>query len=419
MEHQGKRRSLRFAITLRAAGLAIAIVFALTAFVTQSAQAQTFTVLHDFTRGKDGASPEVGLSIDGAGNLFGTANSGGSAGFGTAFELSPKRGGFVFKVLHTFTGGSVGSTDGGLPAARVIFGPNGTLYSSTTAGGNANAGVVYNLGPASRFSKETILYSFTGGNDGSRPSGDLLFDQTGNIYGSTSFGGATFNGVIFELTPSGSGFTEDVLNTFTGGNDGALPSSGVISDAAGNLYGTAGSGGAFGFGTVFELTGSGPSRTEQTLYSFQDGSDGGTPSGGLIFDALGNLYGTTSSGGAGGGGTVFKLTPSGGSFTFTVLFSLTGNGGGGNVGPAATLTMDAAGNLYGTTTNDGAFGQGSVFKLTPSGGVYTFTSLHDFTGGSDGGRPFSNVIFDAAGNLYGTTLQGGANAAGVVFEITP
>lgn len=378
------------------------------------AQAQTFTVLHDFTRGKDGASPEVGLSIDGAGNLFGTANSGGSAGFGTAFELARDHGGFDFKVLHTFTGGSVGSTDGGGPAARVIFGPNGTLYGSTTFGGNANGGVVYNLGPRSPFIKENILHSFTGGNDGSRPSGDLLFDQTGNIYGTASFGGATFNGVVFELTPSGSGFTEDVLYTFTGGNDGALPSSGVISDAAGNLYGTAGSGGAFGFGTVFELTGSGPSRTEQTLYSFQDGSDGGSPSGGLILDAFGNLYGTTSTGGAGGGGTVFKLTPSGGSFTFTVLFSFTGSGG-----PAATLTMDAAGNIYGTTTNDGAFGQGSVFKLTPSGGGFTFTSLHDFTGGTDGGRPFSNVIFDAAGNLYGTTLQGGADAAGVVFEITP
>jgi uncharacterized repeat protein (TIGR03803 family) len=422
MEHQGKRRSVRFAITLRAAPLAIAIVFALTAFVAQSVQAQTFTVLHDFTRGKDGASPQVGLSIDGAGNLFGTTNSGGSAGFGTAFELAPakKGGGLVLNVLHAFTGGSVGSTDGGGPAARVVFGPNGTLYGSTTLGGNSNTGVVYNLGPASRFSKETILYTFTGGNDGNRPSGDLLFDQTGNIYGTTGRGGATANGVVFELTPSGKGFTEDVLYTFTGGNDGGTPLSGVISDAGGNLYGTATAGGAFGFGAVFELTGTGPSRTEQTLYSFQNGSDGNTPSGGLIFDALGNLYGTTSSGGAGGGGTVFKLTPSGGgSFTFTLLFSFTGSGVTSATGPAATLTMDAAGNIYGTTTNDGAFGQGSVFKLTPSGGGYTFTSLHDFTGGTDGGRPFSNVVFDAAGNLYGTSLQGGADAAGVVFEITP
>jgi uncharacterized repeat protein (TIGR03803 family) len=413
MKHQGQCQSLRFAITLRAAALAVVIVFALTAFVTQSAQAQTFTVLHDFTRGRDGASPEVGLSIDGAGNLFGTANSGGSAGFGTVFELVRDNRSFDFKVLHTFTGGSVGSTDGGGPAARVVFGPNGTLFGSTTFGGNSNAGVVYNIGPASRFRTENILYSFTGGNGGERPSGDLLFDQSGNIYGTTSFAGASFNGVTFELTPSGNGFTEDVLYTFTGGNDGSEPQSGVISDAAGNPYGTATIGG-FGFGTVFELTGSRPSRTEQTLYSFQGGSDGAFPSGGLIFDGLGNLYGTTSSGGAGGGGTVFKLTPSGGSFTFTLLFSFTGSGG-----PAATLTMDAAGNIYGTTTNDGAFGQGSVFKLTPSGGGFTLTSLHDFTGGSDGGRPFSNVIFDAAGNLYGTTFQGGAAAAGVVFKITP
>jgi uncharacterized repeat protein (TIGR03803 family) len=406
---EGKCQSFRFAILRAAAvGLTISIVFALTALITQSAQAQTFTVLHDFTRGKDGASPQVGLSIDGAGNLFGTANSGGSAGFGTAFELTPpkKGGGLVLNVLHAFTGGSVGSTDGGGPAARVVFGPNGTLYGSTTFGGNANAGVVYNLGPASRFTKETILYSFAGLG---RPSGDLLFDQTGNIYGTTSSGG-----VVFELTPSGKGFTEDVLYTFTGGNDGSEPQSGVISDAAGNLYGTATAGGAFGFGTVFELTGAGPSRTEQTLYSFQDVADGGSPSGGLIMDASGNLFGSTSSGGAGGGGTVFELIRSGGSFTFNLLFSFTGSGG-----PAANLTMDAAGNIYGTTTNDGAFGQGSVFKLTPSAGGYTLTSLHDFTGGTDGGRPFSNVIFDAAGNLYGTALQGGADGAGVVFEITP
>jgi uncharacterized repeat protein (TIGR03803 family) len=413
---EGQRQSFRFAIIRRAAAvaLAISIVFALMAFITQSAQAQTFTVLHDFTRGKDGASPQVGLSIDAAGDLFGTANSGGSAGFGTAFELERKGSGFAFKVLHAFSGGSVGSTDGGGPAARVVFGPNGTLYGSTTFGGNANAGVVYNLGPAARLAKETILYSFTGSSDGSRPSGDLIFDQAGNIYGTTSSGGSTFNGVTFELTPSGGGFTQNVLYQFTGGNDGASPVAGVISDGAGNLYGTASGGGAFGFGTVFELTGSGPSRTEQTLYSFQNGSDGATPNGGLIFDASGNLYGSTSSGGAGGGGTVFELIRSGGSFTFNLLFSFTGTGG-----PGANLIMDAAGNIYGTTTNDGAFGQGSVFKLTPSSGGYTLTSLHDFTGGVDGGRPFSNVIFDAAGNLYGTTLLGGADQAGVVFEITP
>ena len=411
---EGQRQSFRFTLRAAAVALATSIVFALTAFITQSAQAQTFTVLHDFTRGKDGASPQVGLSIDAAGDLFGTANSGGSAGFGTVFELEPKGSGFAFKVLHAFSGGSVGSTDGGGPAARVVFGPNGTLYGSTTFGGNANAGVVYNLGPATRLAKETILYSFTGSSDGSRPSGDLIFDQAGNIYGTTSSGGSTFNGVTFELTPSGGGFTENVLYQFTGGNDGSAPVAGVISDGAGNLYGTAGGGGAFGFGTVFELTGSGASRTEQTLYSFQNGSDGATPNGGLIFDASGNLYGSTSSGGAGGGGTVFELIRSGGSFTFNLLFSFTGTGG-----PGANLTRDAAGNIYGTTTNDGAFGQGSVFKLTPSGGGYTLTSLHDFTGGVDGGRPFSNVIFDAAGNLYGTTLQGGADGAGVVFEIRP
>src|SRR5271166_2917290 len=163
--------------------------------------------------------------------------------------------------------------------------------------------------------------------------------------------------------------------------------------------------------------------TENVLYRFQDGSDGAVPFGGVIFDNSGNLYGSTLVHGLGGGGTVFELSPANGNWTFSLLYSFIGSG----FGPAASLTMDAAGNLYGTTDKNGAFGAGTVFKLTPSGGSWKYTSLHDFTGGSDGGNPFSNVTFDANGNLYGRTSAGGDTSGdcqglvgcGVVWEITP
>jgi len=150
------------------------------------------------------------------------------------------------------------------------------------------------------------------------------------------------------------------------------------------------------------------------LYTFQNGSDGGLPFAGLIKDQLGNLYGATSSGSQGGGGTVFEMMPPGNSWKFSALYGFSGTGG-----PQGNLIMDQAGNLYGTTTNDGMFGQGSVFKLTPSGGDWTETDLYSFTGGSDGANPYSNIVFDANGNLYGTAYNGGANGMGVVFEITP
>jgi uncharacterized repeat protein (TIGR03803 family) len=259
-----------------------------------------------------------------------------------------------------------------------------------------------------------VLYRFAnGGADGANPgSGDLIFDQAGNIYGTTTFGGKGY-GVVYELTPSG---TESVLYAFSG-SDGYYPDAGVIFDNAGNLYGTTEDGGLNMLGTVFELTYSiGFGWAESFLYSFQNGNDGNQPSAGLIFDPSGNLYGTTSNGGSGGGGTVFELTPSGGGWTYSLLYSFTG---GNQCGPEGTLVMDGAGNLYGTTQCDGAHNKGSVFKLTPSANGWTYTSLHDFTGGSDGGYPLCNVVFDANGSLYGTTYGGGTQGVGVVWEIMP
>ena len=253
-----------------------------------------------------------------------------------------------------------------------------------------------------------MLYSFTG-SDGSEPFAGLIADSSGNLYGTTQSGGASGgHGVVFKLSPSG---TETVLHTFTGGSDGGIPRAGLIADTGGNLYGTTAGGGASNAGTVFKLS---PSGTETVLYSFT-GSDGSGPFAGLIADSSGNLYGTTQSGGASGGhGVVFKLSPGG---TETVLYSFTGGSDGGT--PRAGLIADSSGNLYGTTQfggpGCGGVGCGVVFKLSPSG---TETVLYSFTG-SDGSGPFPGLIADSSGNLYGTTLSGGASGGhGVVFKLT-
>jgi uncharacterized repeat protein (TIGR03803 family) len=263
-----------------------------------------------------------------------------------------------------------------------------------------------------------VLYSFTGGADGGYPGyGDVVFDQAGNLYGTTSLGGVNGFGTVFKLTPSGGGWTESVLYSFAGGNDGAFPYSGVTFDKVGNLYGTTTSGGANGGGTVYQLTPSEIGWTETVLWNFQAASDGSYPVGGVIFDQAGNLYGTTANGGPSSGGTVYELTPSGGNWVFTLLYSFSGY-----AGPFGGLAMDAAGSLYGTTYQDGTYHLGSAFKLTLSGGSWIYTDLHDFDTG--GIYPIGSVVLDAGGNLYGTASAGGSqgcggNGCGVVWEITP
>ena len=396
----------------------LAIAFLLILVASQPAQAQTFNVLYNFTGGEDGAYPLAGVTMDKVGNLYGTTEYGG-IGYGAVYKLTHKASSWIVNPLYGFTR----TNDGARPQARVIFGPNGTLYGTTDSGGTGD-GTVFNLRPFPSVCKtslcfwmETVLYSFHA-YDGAFPGyGDLIFDQTNNIYGTTQSGGYIGLGTVYELTPAGSGWTESVLYFFSG-SDGANPLSSAIFDKAGNLYGTTYKGGSSDQGTVFELTYSaGSGWTETFLYSFRNLTrDGGHPYAGLIFDPAGNLYGATNDGGSGYGGTVFKLTPSGGSWTYSLVYSFTGNPG---CGPIGTLIMDGAGNLYDTTFCDGANNAGSVFKLTPSGNGWTYTSLHDFRGDSDGGYPYCNVVFDVSGNLYGTTSSGGTQNVGVVWEITP
>jgi uncharacterized repeat protein (TIGR03803 family) len=310
----------------------------------------------------------------------------------------------------------------------VIIGPNSSLYGTTNQGGGVcNCGTVFNLRPPTSACKtalcpwaETVLYRFTGSPDGAYPrNGDLVFDQSGYLYGTTVQGGPLNAGTVYQVAASGG--SEQVIFSFGDPNYGYYPYGGVIFDAAGNLYGATGNGSPAGNGTVYELTNPFGTWVENLLWSFSPGgSDGVAPVGGLVFDQSGDLYGTTSSGGSGSGGTVFKLHQfiSGG-WTFTVLYSFNYSGSVNNPGPRDSLVVDAGGDLYGTTLADGAYGYGSVFRLTPSQGSYTYTDLHDFTGGGDGAYPKGNVILDANGNIYGTASQDGTNGEGVVWEIMP
>jgi uncharacterized repeat protein (TIGR03803 family) len=278
-------------------------------------------------------------------------------------------------------------------------------------------------------SKYKTLYKFTGGADGSYPPAGLIFDAAGNLYGTTAFGGAHNAGTVFELTPNADGgWTESVLYSFTGGKDGWNPEASLIFDSGGSLYGTTiGGGGGSGNGTVFKLMPNPDgSWTESVLHSFQ-GKDGELPDAGVIFDSGGSLYGATTGGGAFGIGTVFKLTPNpDGSWTESVLHSFQG-GRDGSYPNFGSLLFDATGNLYGATTSGGKgsctdflSGCGTIFELTPKpDGTWTEQILHRFSGGNDGSGPEATLIFDKSGNLYGTTTFGGTHGIGNVFELMP
>jgi uncharacterized repeat protein (TIGR03803 family) len=330
--------------------------------------------------------------MDGRGNLYGTTWRGG-----------------VFQLLHRGSGWALNpiSEQGG-SSARVIFGPDGTLYGTVSNGD----GGVFNLRPPPSVCKtvlcpwlETVIYAFQGGNDGSEPYSDPAFDRNGNLYGTTYRGGDNGAGTVFQLSPSNGGWTESIIYNFPApGPPGNGPASGVVVDNAGNLYGVTNHSPA-----AYELSPSGSGWGETTIAEL----DSDPLYSGLTMDASGNFYGTTET-------VVFELSPAAGGWTYQTLYTFNPN-----EGPFGTLTMDAAGNLYGASWGGGAHGSGFVFKLSPSQSGWTFTDLHDFTGGSDGGLPMCQLILDGEGNIYGTTEGGGdllscfGGGCGVVFEITP
>jgi uncharacterized repeat protein (TIGR03803 family) len=412
-------------------------LLALTAFTVllfaTGTYAQQENVLYTFlSNGKDGFDPRAGLTFDNAGNLYGTTYEGGH-GQGAVFELSPVAGGWTESVLYSF---HVSGKSGSIPLSGVIFDAAGNLYGTTLEGGDVTkcsgfgCGTVFELTPeAGGGWTEKWRHNFgSNSKDGMFPMAGLISDAAGNLYGTTNRGGAHGQGTVFELTPkAGGGWTEKVLYGFfvNNGKDGAFPQAGLIFDTAGNLYGTTSGGGAHHQGTVFELTPKvGGGWTERLLYSFfaNHGKDGAFPQAGLILDAAGNLYGTTKGGGAYGfaKGTVFELSPvAGGGWSESVLYNF-GKSSDGKT-PTAGLIFDAAGNLYGTTLDGGTHDSGTVFELTPVAGSWTERVLHSFSQDTgDGYWPFAGLIFDATGNLYGTASAGGANNfGGTVFEITP
>ena len=411
-----------------------------------AARAQTETVLYSFCpQGgfscTDGEGPVAGVVFDQNGNMYGTTKNGGSQnancgnGCGVVFKLTPKG---KETVLYTFCA-QTGCADGYEPVAGLVFDQKGNLYGTTTGGGRLNyecdsgtCGVVFKLTPKGQY---TVLYSFcaqTNCADGNYPVAGLVFDQKGNLYGTTSGGGIYNNnycpfeqgcGVVFKLTPKGK-YT--VLHSFcaeTNCADGASPEAGLVFDQRGILYGTAYVGGAnycsfgrgYGCGVLFKFT---PKGKYTVLYSFcaeTNCADGVSPEAGLVLDQKGNVYGTTVGGGEPrGGGVVFKLTPEG---RETVLYSFCWQDNcTDGTNPFAGVVFDQTGNMYGTTDRGGEHDAGVVFKLTPKGKE---TVLFSFSGSADGANPVAGLIFDQKGNLYGTTQEGGDYGGGVVFKITP
>ena len=380
----------------RAAALAFVLTL-LSGTLSQSAQAQTYTVIHSFSGTPDAATPYAGLILDSAGNLYGTTYAGGTLGRGAVFKID-KSGNEI--VLYSFSG-----PDGAQPYGGLVRDSAGNLYGTTSTGGVfLYYGTVFKLDTTG---KETVLHNFGTLPDAEFPRASLTLDSSGNLYGTTPVAGPADYGVVFKIGTSGK---ETFLHAFGvyPYSDGTLPEGALIRDAAGNLYGTCSSGGA-GSGTVFKIDKTGKFTV---LYTFTGEPDGVDPYSGLVRDGAGNLYGTTYSGGTLNLGTVFKVDSAGNE---TVLHSFAGHPADG-ANPLASLTTDPAGNLYGTTYLGGAAGYGTVFKLDPLGNE---TVLYSFTGGTDGGNPYAGLVRDPIGHLYGTTQLGGAYGFGVVFKITP
>jgi len=409
-----------------------------------AASAQTETALYSFcakAKCADGFGPPAGLTFDQKGNLYGTTGAGGAGkdcppsytGCGVVFKLTPEG---KETVLYSFCAQSR-CADGANPYAGLAIDQKGNMYGTTYSGGAHNdAGVLFKLTPEG---KETVLYSFCarGGEfctDGAKPDAGLVLDQKGNLYGTAVEGGAYEGGVVFKVTPEGK---ETVLYSFCAQfscADGAAPLAGLIFDRKGNLYGTTfeGGDGSGQPGVVFKLT---PGGKETVLYSFctqENCADGAVPLAGLIFDQKGNLYGTTFGGGVPinnctyqqkGCGVVFKLTPKGKETVLYTFCAQTTDCADG-AGPRAGLVFDQKGDLYGTTIYGGAYasgyyGGGVVFKLTPRGKETVLHAFCEHENCSDGAGPGAGLIFDQKGNLYGTTGGGGAHNGGVVFKLTP
>jgi uncharacterized repeat protein (TIGR03803 family) len=416
--------SIRFS---RFLGRAVSLFAAALVLVSAASALISEQVIFNFT-GKSGMTPNSRLIQDSSGRFYGTTIYGGQPGpnclsiygCGVVFELAPKSGGgWNYRRLHAFTGG----VDGGIPGTSLLLDGAGNLYGVATSGGTYAGGLVFKLSRGAGGAwTETVIYAFNPANtaDGDSPTDGLIVDSAGNLYGNTGVGGPHENGTVFKLAPNSDGsWSESVLYDFTAPSDGCAVAGGVVFDKSGNLFGTTKGCGTFGMGNVFELSSdSSGGWTESVLYSFS-GCCPDNPSGPLIIDSAGNLYGT---GPNPDNGYIYQLAKgSNGSWTENIIYAFFDLQQGAE--PAGGLVADKNGNLYGTTAQGGEqFGNGNglVFKLTPhSNGTWSETIVYAFAGGTDATEPTAGVTFGKGGALYGTTLYGGSAGDGAVFKITP
>jgi uncharacterized repeat protein (TIGR03803 family) len=406
------------------------VVLGFNTLIAPNATAQTETILHSLGNGADGNTPFAGLVADANGNLFGTAESGGVNTVGLVFELSPKANGtWTYRAIYNF---KVNGKDGYGPWSNLIIDKAGNLYGTTEAGGVHGDGTVFELSPTSSGGwTEKVLHSFNG-TDGQAIFGGLTMDAAGNLYGAAVGGGnntgtcfgLTYQGcgVVFELRHVSGGWAEQILHLFVNdGVDGVTPVGNLAFDRHGNLYGATVFGGGHTDGVVYKLTPSLHGWSETILHSFNnDGTDGFLPSGGPIVDASGNVFGATGNGVNQNSerGSVYELSPASGTWNESILYSFQSNGIDGT-SPTGSLIMDASGNLYGGALTGGALQFGAIFKLTRSTG-WSESILYNFGQDStDAEYPNGGLIFDSAGNIYGTTQAGGTASEGAIFKLTP
>jgi uncharacterized repeat protein (TIGR03803 family) len=385
-----------------------------------AAQTSQFKVLHVFTRGTDGAYPSA-LAVDTSGNLFGTTVQGGdlsacsTAGCGNVFELSQLNGHWGERVLADF------SWNEGLPqpVGPLVVDAKGNVYGATTEGGDpsCNCGEVFQLTRSGGVWTLNVLHTFLGAySDGQNPVSGLVQDSAGNIYGATEQGGMYGPGSIFELSPAtGGSWTFSIIHSFGLAGDGGDPYGPISIDASGNLYGTTTGGGFFGYGTVFKFALNNGTWTESTLYNFTLDYGMFQQPDGVVLGPDGNLYGATIFGGEFSLGTIYKLSPTNGLWSRTVLHTFSGDNDGAY--PYGGLTVGPTGILYGTTGYGGLYGYGTVYKLVKGAhGQWNQAILHNFLG-TDGGQPSAGVVLDHSGNVYGVAVDGGADGGGTAFEI--
>jgi len=403
---------------------ALLAMLAVTVLLGTSASASSESVIYNFNSvsgGSDGYYPYAGMIADKKGNLYGTTYQGGNTtAYGVVFELTLSGSTWSETVLHPFAGGT---SDGAYPETGLVMDASGNLYGTTYEGGTYNEGVVFKLTKSGNTWTETILHSFAGyPKDGSYPLGNLVFDSSGNLYGTTYYGGSHNYGTAFIMTQSKGKWTEKVMHGFAASGDGYYPLGVLVVGKDGYFYGTTEYGGAtYNAGTVYELFQARGVWVKKTVFEFTGGAAGCYPLAGLAMDTGGNLYGTTYQCGNDNLGTVFELKAGkNNKFTQQVLYSFTGGDTDGEYPYFAGVVLDSKNNVYGTTYEAGSQSNaGTVYELKLNKGKYKESVLHAFSGGSGDGCYSRAGLVLLKGNVYGTAYACGSHSGGVAFEVIP